>query len=86
MEVLRRAEPEVWGVAPFTIGLWVGQRVTPNTTDESHAAIEKERDGKSGTGVDPGPVDQLPVVRFRDRSRAGDKGRQGSRPNLRLLW
>jgi len=53
MEVLRRAEPAVWGDTPFTIGLWVGQRVTPNTTDESHAAIERERDGKYGTGSTP---------------------------------
>jgi hypothetical protein len=60
MEVLRRAEPEVWGDAPFTIGLWVGQRVTPNTTDESHAAIEKERDGKYGTGSTPAQLTNCP--------------------------
>lgn len=60
MEVLRRAEPEVWGDAPFTIGLWVGQRVTPNTTDESHAAIEKERDGKYGTGSTPAQLTSCP--------------------------
>lgn len=60
MEVLRRAEPEVWGDAPFTIGLWVGQRVTPNTTDESHAAIEKERDGKYGTGSSPAQLTSCP--------------------------
>lgn len=60
MEVLRRAEQEVWGVAPFTIGLWVGQRVTPNTTDESHAAIEKERDGKYGTGSTPAQLTSCP--------------------------
>jgi hypothetical protein len=60
MEVLRRAELEVWGDAPFTIGLWVGQRVTPNTTDESHAAIEKERDGKYGTGSTPAQLTSCP--------------------------
>ena len=60
MEVLRRAEPEVWGDSPFTIGLWVGQRVTPNTTDESHAAIEKERDGKYGTGSTPAQLTSCP--------------------------
>lgn len=60
MEVLRRAEPEIWGDAPFTIGLWVGQRVTPNTTDESHAAIEKERDGKYGTGSTPAQLTSCP--------------------------
>jgi len=60
MEVLRRAEPAVWGDAPFTIGLWVGQRVTPNSTEESHAAIEKERDGKYGTGSTPAQLTTCP--------------------------
>lgn len=60
MEILRRAEPAVWGEEPFTIGLWVGQRVTPNTTDESHAAIEKERDGKYGTGSTPAQLTFCP--------------------------
>ena len=60
MEVLRRAEPAVWGDTPFTIGLWVGQRVTPNITDESHAAIEKERDGKYGTGSTPAQLTSCP--------------------------
>ncbi len=53
MEVLRRADTAKWGTTPFTIGLWVGQRVTPNTTQESHEAIERERDGKYGTGSTP---------------------------------
>ncbi|MFH0725776.1 MAG: DISARM system helicase DrmA [Pseudomonadota bacterium] len=60
MEVLRRAEPDIWGKEPFTIGLWVGQRVTPNTTDDSHAAIEKERDGKYGTGSTPAQLTSCP--------------------------
>ena len=60
MEVLRRDEPAVWGETPFTIGLWVGQRVTPNTTEESHAAIEKERDGKYGTGSTPAQLTSCP--------------------------
>ena len=60
MEGLRRAEPGGWGDTPFTIGLWVGQRVTPNTTDESHAAIEKERDGKYGTGSTPAQLTSCP--------------------------
>lgn len=60
MEVLRRADPAVWGDTPFTIGLWVGQRVTPNTTEESHEAIEKERDGKYGTGSTPAQLTSCP--------------------------
>ena len=32
-----------WGMEPFTIGLWVGQSVTPNTTEESNDIIISER-------------------------------------------
>lgn len=60
MEVIRQSEPMVWGNTPFTIGLWVGQKVTPNTTNESHAAVEKERDGKSGTGSTPAQLTSCP--------------------------
>lgn len=60
MEVLRRKEPKLWGTQPFTIGLWVGQKVTPNTTKESHAAIEKERDGKFRGGSTPAQLTSCP--------------------------
>lgn len=53
MEVLRRAEPSVWGDEPFTIGLWVGQRVTPNTTEESHFAISAARDDQRQRSSSP---------------------------------
>ena len=43
MEVLRReasaAGDTSLGAHPFTIGLWVGNRVTPGTTADSHTAI-----------------------------------------------
>lgn len=32
-----------WGETPFTIGLWVGNKVTPGTTSESHQAIQNIR-------------------------------------------
>ncbi len=60
MEVLRRSDPKKWGEQPFTIGLWVGQRVTPNTTEESHEAIEKERAGKYGSGSTPAQLTFCP--------------------------
>jgi len=60
MDIIRRSDVNSWGNEPFTIGLWVGQKVTPNTTEESHSAIEKERDGKYGTGSTPAQLTSCP--------------------------
>ncbi|MFB7579962.1 DISARM system helicase DrmA [Streptomyces hydrogenans] len=46
-EVIRRESPEQWGDNPFRIGLWVGGRVTPNTTDQ---AADWARDQKKDRG------------------------------------
>ena len=43
MEVIRRADDKTWGNEPFTLGLWVGNRVTPGTTEASHQAVEAIR-------------------------------------------
>ena len=40
---------ESLGKEPFTtIGLWVGNKVTPGTTEESHYAIQQIREKQSG--------------------------------------
>ena len=41
-EVLRRADPLRWGTTPFRLGLWVGQRTTPNTAEQSAEAIKRD--------------------------------------------
>src|SRR5206468_1713554 len=47
MELLRQegvaAGDSSLGVEPFTIGLWVGNKVTPGTTADSHKAIQDIR-------------------------------------------
>lgn len=42
-EVLRRTNPATWGDLPFRIGLWVGARVTPNTTDAAEEWLKQRR-------------------------------------------
>jgi len=60
MEALRRADESTWGSTPFTLGLWVGQRVTPNNTEASHEAIEAERTGKRPTMSSPAQLAYCP--------------------------
>jgi hypothetical protein len=45
-EILRRADEATWGKEPFRIGLWVGQRTTPNTTDQAAEAIQQAHGDK----------------------------------------
>ena len=44
MESIRWADEDKWGKEPFTLGLWVGNKVTPGTTERSHQAIQAIRD------------------------------------------
>lgn len=41
-EIIRRSDSTTWGQTPFRLGLWVGQRSTPNTTQESAEAITQQ--------------------------------------------
>lgn len=52
-ELIRRNDEKKWGTEPFRIGLWVGQRTTPNTTEQSAEAVQQEhgqRGFKAGRG------------------------------------
>ncbi|HHM12282.1 MAG TPA: helicase, partial [Planctomycetaceae bacterium] len=44
MESIRWTDESTWGGEPFTLGLWVGNRVTPGSTEQSHQAIQAIRD------------------------------------------
>lgn len=45
-EIIRREDEKKWGKEPFRIGLWVGQKTTPNTTDQSAESVQQEHGGK----------------------------------------
>jgi hypothetical protein len=52
LETIRWGDTAKWGVEPFTLGLWVGNKVTPGTTEQSHQAIEAIRDrDRSRAGI-----------------------------------
>ena len=46
-EIIRREAPDQWGDTPFTIGLWVGQSVTPNQYVDSKDALERLSSGET---------------------------------------
>jgi hypothetical protein len=60
MEHIRKQENNVWGNEPFTLGLWVGQKVTPNTTSDSSDAIESEREKKYRGASSPAQLTSCP--------------------------
>jgi hypothetical protein len=42
-ETLRAADPATWSDHPFRIGMWVGARVTPNTTEAAEEWLKQRR-------------------------------------------
>jgi hypothetical protein len=58
-EVIRREDANRWGSTPFRIGLWVGQRATPNTTDEADAWLKQARGSGAYSGGRSGTPAQL---------------------------
>lgn len=58
-ELIRRAAPQKWGLEPFRIGLWVGNRTTPNRTEQSAEVIKNDRSREWGGGSGSGTPVQL---------------------------
>lgn len=60
MEKLRRDAlvqgDDTLGKVPFTIGLWVGNKVTPGTTEESHHAVRTLRDANKHKSATCSPL------------------------------
>ena len=62
-EMIRREDSTTWGDTPFRLGLWVGQRSTPNTTEESEEANKQEhglRGSKFGGSGTPRQLTNCP--------------------------
>lgn len=44
-EIVRRADESTWGTVPFRLGLWVGNKATPNTLKQAAEALRQTRTG-----------------------------------------
>lgn len=61
MELKRQSDEGLWGKEPFTLGLWVGQKTTPNRYEESHLVIKKLKNGDRGlSGATPAQLKTCP--------------------------
>ncbi|MGH3772882.1 MAG: DISARM system helicase DrmA [Pseudonocardiaceae bacterium] len=58
-EHLRRADPATWGDHPFRVGMWVGARVTPNTTGEAENWLKQRRRARGPMARGQGSPHQL---------------------------
>lgn len=59
-ELLRRQNPQIWGEEPFRIGLWVGQRSTPNWVKDANEAISALRKGETAHSGTPHQLNSCP--------------------------
>ncbi len=55
-----RAEQRRWGTTPMRIGLWVGQKSTPGSTEESAAWLQQAKNRGSTRGSSPAQLSRCP--------------------------
>jgi len=75
-ELIRRSDEDTWGKTRFRLGLWVGQRTTPNTTEKSDEAVKSDRGtrpfgGQGGSGT-PEQLTSCPWCGHRIDAGEGD--------------
>lgn len=58
-EMIRRGDEQRWGSSPFRLGLWVGGRVTPNTTDAAEEWVRSQKGKRTGQQAAGGSPYQL---------------------------
>jgi hypothetical protein len=59
-ETIRRHDAGCWGETPFRIGLWVGMKATPNSTEQAYEWLQEKRGGGwNQNGVAVGSPAQL---------------------------
>lgn len=59
-EILRRHEPDVWGMEPFRLGLWVGSKSTPNTLERADQQLNHSRGGLGSQSGSPAQFSTCP--------------------------
>ena len=60
MEMRRQEDVATWGSEPFSLGLWVGGKTSPNTFAESKQAIADARNGRNAGGTTPAQLTTCP--------------------------
>ncbi|MFE6609495.1 DISARM system helicase DrmA [Amycolatopsis sp. NPDC057786] len=58
-EILRREDEQTWGDTPFRIGMWVGARVTPNSTKKAEDWLKQRRNIRGSVTRAQGSPHQL---------------------------
>jgi hypothetical protein len=81
MELLRNQDPRAKGMAPFSIGLWVGNELTPRTRGDAKAALDRLRKAARPEEANQFQIESCPWcgASLLPRSRSTDPDRYGFR-------